>query len=52
MKFINYLTSIAGVEIFPMISLFLFAAVFTYVLWRTFSESRESIRDQKNIPLQ
>ncbi len=28
MKFINYLTSIAGVEIFPMISLLIFFAFF------------------------
>ena len=28
MKFINYLTSIAGIEIFPMISLLIFFAFF------------------------
>jgi Ca2+/Na+ antiporter len=52
MKFINYLTSIADVEIYPMISMLLFVSVFSYVLWRTFRESKESITEQKNIPLQ
>jgi len=51
MKFINYLTSISGVEVFPMISMLLFVAVFSYVLWSTFRESEEHINEQKNIPL-
>lgn len=51
MKFINYLTSIADVEIYPLISLVLFVTVFAYVLWSTFRESKESIAEQKNLPL-
>lgn len=51
MKFINYLTSIAGIEIYPLISLVLFFGIFSTVLWITFRTSREEIREQGRIPL-
>lgn len=51
MKFINYLESITGVSIYPMISLLLFTAVFSIALILTFAASRKTISEQKNIPL-
>jgi fructose-specific phosphotransferase system IIC component len=51
MKFINYLTSITGISIYPLISLLIFTAIFTVVLYKTFSESKQSIAEQSNLPL-
>lgn len=51
MKFINYLTSITGISIYPLISLMIFTAIFTVVLYKTFSESKQSIAEQSNLPL-
>jgi cytochrome c oxidase cbb3-type subunit III len=52
MKFINYLESIAGVSIYPLISMLLFLSVFALAIWQVFRQSNESIQEQKNIPLQ
>jgi cbb3-type cytochrome oxidase subunit 3 len=51
MKFINYLESISGVSVYPMISMFLFLTVFAFVLYRTISESKKSIDEQSHLPL-
>jgi hypothetical protein len=51
MKFINYLTSITGVSIFPMISMLLFTTVFAIALIWAFGSSKASINEQKNLPL-
>jgi hypothetical protein len=52
MKFINYLESIAGVSIYPLISMMLFMSVFALALWHVLRQSKESISEQKNLPLQ
>ncbi len=51
MKFINYLESITGVSIYPMIALILFTVVFVAVVIFTFTASKESIKEQGEIPL-
>jgi cytochrome c oxidase cbb3-type subunit 3 len=51
MKFINYLTSITGVSIYPMISMLLFTTVFAIALWWAFGTSKATINEQKNLPL-
>jgi cytochrome c oxidase cbb3-type subunit 3 len=51
MKFINYLTSIDGVSIYPMIGLVLFTCVFLYALISTFGARKESIEEQSRLPL-
>jgi hypothetical protein len=51
MKFINYLETISGVSIYPMISMFLFLTVFSVVLFRTIRESKKSIDEQSHLPL-
>jgi hypothetical protein len=52
MKFINYLESIAGVSIYPLISMMLFISVFALAMWNVLRQSKESIHEQKNLPLQ
>ncbi len=51
MKFINYLTSITDIDIYPMISLFIFTGVFAAVLFVTFRASKQTITEHKNLPL-
>lgn len=51
MKFINYLTSITGVSIYPMISLFIFVLFFTGVTIWALKVSKEHIAEMEQIPL-
>ena len=51
MKFINYLQSIAGVGIFPMISLIMFFIFFTVLVIWAIKVDKTYISDMKNIPL-
>ncbi|HLP53599.1 MAG TPA: hypothetical protein VK151_01150 [Fluviicola sp.] len=51
MKFINYLESIMGIGIFPLISLILFFTFFTVLLIYVFRADKQHIRALKNIPL-
>ena len=50
MKFINYLESIAGIGIFPMISLAMFFSFFTILTIWVFKVKKERINEMKNIP--
>jgi len=52
MKFINYLKTISGVQVYPMLSLILFVGVFGFVLFLTFKTSKDYIDKAKNIPFQ
>lgn len=51
MKFINYLTAIAGVDIFPLISLLIFFLFFIALIWYVFTSNKESMIAMSNIPL-
>ena len=51
MKFINYLESIAGVAIFPMISLLLFFIFFTLLIIYVIKADKQHIEELKNMPL-
>ena len=45
MKFINYLSTIAGVDIFPLISLLIFFLFFAGLLWYVFrTDPKEMVR--------
>jgi hypothetical protein len=46
------LQSIAGVEVFPVISLVLFVAVFTIVLIRVLRADRAELQRQAALPLE
>jgi hypothetical protein len=51
MKFINYLESISGIGIFPMISLLLFFVFFGLVLFYVIKVDEKYIQYAKNVPL-
>jgi hypothetical protein len=52
MKFINYLESIAGVGIFPLISLFIFFIFFLLLIVWAFRVKKDYIVVMKNIPFE
>jgi TRAP-type C4-dicarboxylate transport system permease small subunit len=51
MKFINYLESISGVSVYPMIALILFGGVFVIAVFSAFFSKKEDIREQSMLPL-
>ncbi|TAD85166.1 MAG: CcoQ/FixQ family Cbb3-type cytochrome c oxidase assembly chaperone [Bacteroidetes bacterium] len=51
MKFINYLESISGISIYPLISLTLFVAFFVGVSIYVFKTPKSSIQAVAKIPL-
>lgn len=51
MKFINYLESIAGVAIYPMLSLSIFFIFFSLLIVYVMKADKQHIDDLKNIPL-
>jgi cytochrome c oxidase cbb3-type subunit 3 len=52
MKFSSYLEQIAGVGIYPVISLLLFVAFFTGVMIWIYSIDKKEIEHMENLPLQ
>jgi|JI91814BRNA_FD_contig_31_637465_length_1159_multi_3_in_0_out_0_2 cbb3-type cytochrome oxidase subunit 3 len=52
MKFINYLSTIAGVDIFPMISLTIFFLFFIALLWHVFTTSKQEVAIMENLPFE
>jgi cbb3-type cytochrome oxidase subunit 3 len=51
MKFINYLESIAGVGVYPLISLMIFFLFFVGVTWFVFRGKKEYFDKAANLPL-
>lgn len=47
----NHMDSIAGIEIFPMISLLIFFIFFVALFWWVFTAKKEYIDRMSNIPL-
>ena len=52
MKFKNYLESITGVGIYPMISLFIFFLFFAALLYYVLKADKKRILEIKQIPLE
>jgi hypothetical protein len=52
MKFINYLESISGIEIYPMISLSVFFVFFLVLTIWALTANKEHITEMKNIPFE
>lgn len=50
MKFINYLESIAGVGVFPLVSLCIFFSFFVILSIWALKVSKEHLDEMKNIP--
>ncbi|MBX7202209.1 MAG: CcoQ/FixQ family Cbb3-type cytochrome c oxidase assembly chaperone [Bacteroidia bacterium] len=51
MKFINYLSTIAGVDIFPLISLMIFFLFFIGLIWYVLQTDKQEMVRLKSIPL-
>ena len=52
LKFIkHHLDTIAGVEIYPIISLLLFFTIFTLMLIYVFKKKKKTLEDKSNSPL-
>lgn len=51
MKFRHYLESITGVDVYPMISLFIFLVFFTALAVWAIRANKQYIKDVKNLPL-
>lgn len=51
MSFIHYLESIAGIAIYPLISLFVFFIFFTLLALYAIRADKKLISELKNIPL-
>ena len=51
MKFSTYLEQIAGVSIYPVVSLALFVVFFSIVVYRIFRMSKDEVRHLENLPL-
>lgn len=52
MKFVNYLSSIAGVEIYPLISLIVFVVFFTILVWYVIKTDKKHIQEMSDLPLE
>lgn len=52
MKFINYLTSIAGVEVFPLVSLLIFFSFFVVLLFYVFRSDKQEMLRMKSLPFE
>lgn len=52
MKFIHYLTKVENVQVYPMITLFLFVTIFVLAIVLVFSKSKKTIEEIKNLPLE
>ncbi|WP_166964926.1 CcoQ/FixQ family Cbb3-type cytochrome c oxidase assembly chaperone [Yeosuana marina] len=52
LKFVkNYMETISGIEIYPIISLLIFFAFFVILFWWVFSAKKEYINTVSNLPL-
>ena len=52
LKFVkNHMESIAGIEIYPLISLTIFFTFFMVLFWWVFTAKKEYISDVSNLPL-
>lgn len=52
LKFVkNHMESIAGIEIYPIISLIIFFTFFMLLFWWVFTAKKEYINEVSNLPL-
>jgi hypothetical protein len=51
MKFINYLSTIAGVEIYPLVSLFIFVFFFAVLIVYVIKSDKAYIDKMSDLPL-
>lgn len=48
----EYLGSVAGVQIFAIVSLFIFLTTFIFLLFQTYSITSDRVKEYGNIPLE
>ncbi|NCT08700.1 MAG: CcoQ/FixQ family Cbb3-type cytochrome c oxidase assembly chaperone [Flavobacteriia bacterium] len=48
----NYMESITGIEIYPIISLTIFFTFFVVLFWWVFTAKKEHIKEVSNLPLE
>lgn len=48
----NYMESITGIEIYPIISLIIFFTFFVVLFWWVFTTKKEHIKELSNLPLE
>lgn len=51
MKVKHYLETIAGIEIFPLISLVIFTVFFAGILWYVIRMDKERVKEVSQLPL-
>jgi len=52
LKFVkNYMDSISGIEIYPVISLIIFFTFFVILFWWVFTAKKDYIKTVSNLPL-
>ncbi len=51
MKFVKYLETILGIEIFPLISLIIFFTFFVFLFLYVIKADKKRITEIKNIPI-
>jgi len=52
LKFVkNYMDSISGIEIYPIISLIIFFTFFVILFWWVFTAKKDYIKSVSNLPL-
>lgn len=53
LKFVkNHMESIAGIEVYPIISLLIFFTFFVLLFWWVFTAKKEYINEVSNLPLE
>ncbi len=52
MKYKYYLQDALGIEIYPLISLVLFTAVFAFVIFLVLKMNKKKVKEIKDLPLQ
>jgi cytochrome c oxidase cbb3-type subunit 3 len=51
MKFVNYLNSITGISIFPLIGLIIFVGFFIGMTWYVYSTDKKTLEECSSLPL-
>ena len=51
MKYKNYLQDVENINIYPLVSLLIFTAVFVCVIIYAFGTDKKKLQDKANIPL-
>jgi cytochrome c oxidase cbb3-type subunit IV len=48
----EYLGSVAGADVFAIISMFIFLVMFLFMIYHTYSLRKDEVREYSNLPLE